>query len=84
MMDVGPLNITLYDKSVYTFPIIAKIVGWILAVSSVLMVPIIGIKTISSYSGTLRQVKNRNYIIFFLFYLNRMLNSINCLKHFTL
>ena len=62
MMDVGPLNITLYDKSVYTFPIIAKIVGWILAVSSVLMVPIIGIKTISSYSGTLRQVKNRNYI----------------------
>ena len=65
MMDVGPLNITLYDKSVYTFPIIAKIVGWILAVSSVLMVPIIGIKTISSYSGTLRQVKNRNYIIFF-------------------
>ena len=81
MMDVGPLNITLYDKSVYTFPIIAKIVGWILAVSSVLMVPIIGIKTISSYSGTLRQVKNRNYIIFFLFYLNRMLNSITCLKH---
>ena len=83
MMDVGPLNITLYDKSVYTFPIIAKIVGWILAVSSVLMVPIIGIKTISSYSGTLRQVKNRNYIILF-FYINRMLNSINCLKHFTL
>ncbi len=48
MMDVGPLNIALYDKSVYTFPKTAKIVGWILAVSSVLMVPIIGIKTILS------------------------------------
>ena len=62
MMDVGPLNIALYDKSVYTFPKTAKIVGWILAVSSVLMVPIIGIKTILSYSGTLRQVKNILYV----------------------
>ena len=61
MMDVGPLNIALYDKSVYTFPKTAKIVGWILAVSSVLMVPIIGIKTILSYSGTLRQVKKLLY-----------------------
>ena len=73
MMDVGPLNITLYDKSVYTFPIIAKIVGWILAVSSVLMVPIIGIKTILSYSGTLRQVKK--YIIFLILNNVEFLNS---------
>ena len=58
MMDVGPLYITLYDKSVYTFPKTAKIVGWILAFSSVLMVPFIGIKTILSYPGTLKQVKN--------------------------
>ena len=57
MMDVGPLEIVLYDKSVYIFPYTAKIVGWILAVSSVLMVPIIAIKTISSYPGDLGQVR---------------------------
>ena len=59
MMDVGPLEIVLYDKSVYIFPYTAKIVGWILAVSSVLMVPIIAIKTISSYPGDLGQVRYR-------------------------
>ena len=56
MMEVGPLMITMYDKTVYTYPSGAKAVGWILALSSVLCVPIVAIKTIATKPGTLRQV----------------------------
>ncbi len=56
MMDVGPMVIVLYDKTVYTYPVAAKAVGWVLALSSVLMVPIIAIKTIWSQKGTFQQV----------------------------
>ena len=56
MMDVGPLEIVLYDKSVYKFPPIAKFVGYVLALSSVLMVPMVAIKTLISYPGSFDQV----------------------------
>ena len=56
MIDVGPLEIVLYDKSEYTYPTFAKVIGWILALSSVLMVPCIAIKTIMSFKGKIRQV----------------------------
>ena len=58
MSDVGPLKIILYDKSEYTYPTFAKVLGWILALSSVLMVPFIAIKTIMSYKGPFSQVIN--------------------------
>ena len=56
MIDVGPLEITLYDKSSYTYPLFAKVIGWVLALSSVLMVPFIAIKTLMSYQGSFSQV----------------------------
>ncbi len=55
MTDVGPLSITLYDKSTYTYPDFAKVIGWVLALSSVLCVPYIAIKTILSLKGTFKQ-----------------------------
>ena len=61
MSDVGPLKIILYDKSEYTYPTFAKVLGWILALSSVLMVPFIAIKTIMSYKGPFSQVKSIRY-----------------------
>ena len=56
MSDRGPLTITLYNGTDYTYPVFAKVVGWTLALSSVLMVPIVAIKTIMSYKGTFSQV----------------------------
>merc|ERR1719464_1431416 len=44
MSDRGPLTITLYNGTDYTYPVFAKVVGWTLALSSVLMVPIVAIK----------------------------------------
>jgi hypothetical protein len=56
MTEVGPLAMQLYDKTIYTYPIGAKAVGWCLALSSVMMVPIIAIKTILALPGSLSQV----------------------------
>ena len=56
MSDTGPLTITLYNGTIYTYPNFAKVVGWTLALSSVLMVPIVAIKMIMSYKGTFSQV----------------------------
>ena len=56
MSDTGPLTITLYNGTDYTYPVFAKVVGWTLALSSVLMVPIVAIKTVMSYKGTFSQV----------------------------
>lgn len=55
MSDTGPLTITLYNGTIYTYPNFAKVVGWTLALSSVLMVPIVAIKMIMSYKGTFSQ-----------------------------
>ena len=57
MMDVGPLKMTLYDKTEYIYPTGAKAVGWILALSSILMIPIVAVITLCQKQGTLRQVK---------------------------
>ena len=56
MMDVGPLKMTLYDKTEYVYPTGAKAVGWILALSSILMIPIIALITLSRKQGTIREV----------------------------
>jgi len=56
MTEVGPLVMQLYDKSIYTYPIGAKAVGWCLALSSVMMVPLIAIKTILAAPGSFSQV----------------------------
>ena len=57
MTEVGPLVMQLYDKTIYTYPIGAKAVGWCLALSSVMMVPLIAIKTILSLPGSFSQVR---------------------------
>ena len=57
MMDIAPLTMTLYDKTEYIYPTGAKAVGWILALSSILMIPLIAVITLSSKQGTLREVK---------------------------
>lgn len=59
MMDVGPFELHMFDQTVYTYPLSAKIMGWVLGFSSVLMVPFIAIKTIMSYKGTFCQVNMR-------------------------
>ena len=56
MTDSGPFTITLYNKDEYTYPNFAKVIGWILAISSVSCVPIVAIKTLLSYKGTFGQV----------------------------
>ena len=58
MTDSGPFTITLYNKEEYTYPNFAKVIGWILAISSVSCVPIVAIKTLLSYKGTFGQVKH--------------------------
>ena len=58
MMDVGPLTMELYDKTVYVYPTGAKAVGWILALSSILMIPIVAIITLCRKQGTIREVRN--------------------------
>ena len=57
MTEVGPLVMQLYDKTIYTYPIGAQAVGWCLALSSVMMVPLIAIKTILSLPGSFSQVR---------------------------
>ena len=58
MTDSGPFTITLYNKEDYTYPTFAKVIGWILAISSVSCVPIVAIKTLLSLKGTLGQVSS--------------------------
>ena len=56
MMDVGPLTIDMYDKTKYIYPTGAKAVGWMLALSSILMIPIVALITICRKQGTLKEV----------------------------
>ena len=57
MLDVGPLVMVLYDKTEYLYPDGAKAVGWILALSSIMMIPLVALATILSKSGKLKEVK---------------------------
>ena len=65
MMDVGPLTMELYDKTVYVYPTGAKAVGWILALSSILMIPIVAIIT---YKESKKSENHMNISISFLQY----------------
>ena len=56
MMDVGPLVMDMYDKRKYEFPVGAKAVGWILALSSIMMIPLVAFGTIFSKQGSITQV----------------------------
>ena len=58
MMDVGPFTMTLYDKTEYVYPTGAKAVGWILALSSILMIPIVAIITLCQKQGSMREVNS--------------------------
>ena len=58
MMDVSPFKMTLYDKTEYVYPTGAKAVGWILALSSILMIPIVAIITLCQKQGTIREVNS--------------------------
>ncbi len=57
MTEVGPLVMQLYDRTEYVYPLGAKAAGWCLALSSVMMVPIIAIKTLCQLPGGFSQVK---------------------------
>ena len=79
MMDVGPLEIVLYDKSVYKFPPIAKFVGYVLALSSVLMVPMVAIKTLISYPGSFDQVsmfENSGFFFFKIIKISKVITEV--------
>ena len=65
MMDVSPFKMTLYDKTEYVYPTGAKAVGWILALSSILMIPIVAIITLCQKQGTIREVNARNASILY-------------------
>ena len=56
MLDVGPLVMVLYDKTEYLYPDGAKAVGWILALSSIMMIPLVALATILSKSGKFKEV----------------------------
>ena len=56
MLDVGPLVMVLYDKTEYLYPAGAKAVGWILALSSIMMIPLVALATILSKSGKFKEV----------------------------
>lgn len=58
MTEVGPLVMQLYDKTIYTYPIGAKAVGWCLALSSVMMVPLVAVKTLLQLPGSFSQVQS--------------------------
>merc|ERR1712223_1977738 len=55
MMDVGPLTMAMYDKVKYIYPTGAKAVGWLLALSSILMIPIVAFVTIGRKQGTIKE-----------------------------
>ena len=67
MMDVGPLTMTMYDKVEYIYPTGAKAVGWLLALSSILMIPIVAFVTIGRKQGTIKEVyqhhMNHSFVI---------------------
>ena len=65
MMDVGPLTMTMYDKVKYIYPMGAKAVGWLLALSSILMIPIVAFVTIGRKQGTIKEVYQ--YHIYYIF-----------------
>ena len=56
LFDNTPFQIHMYDHQVYDYPVSAVMIGWLLAFSSVSMIPILAIKTIWSKPGTLSQV----------------------------
>ena len=56
MMDVGPLTLDMYNKTTYEFPAGAKAVGWILALPSIMMIPLVAFITIISKQGSIKQV----------------------------
>jgi len=64
MTEVGPLIMQLYDKTEYVYPIGAKAAGWCLALSSVMMVPIIAMKTLCQLPGSFSQVSGIHPLLF--------------------
>ncbi len=58
MADTAPFAIKLYDNAVYTYPAEARAIGWVLALSSVLMIPIIASKTVLSKKGGVGQASH--------------------------
>ncbi|XP_040569062.1 sodium-dependent dopamine transporter [Lepeophtheirus salmonis] len=51
----GPLSFEMYDKSVYTYPFSARVIGWLLGLSSVIMIPTMAIVALCKKPGNLKQ-----------------------------
>lgn len=75
MTEVGPLVMQLYDRTEYVYPVGAKAVGWCLALSSVMMVPIIAIKTLCQLPGGLCQVRWVTWVNIF-----NLIQKVGCLN----
>jgi len=58
IIDTAPFSMKMYDNVEYVYPEGARAIGWLLALSSVLMIPIMAIWAIVSRPGSLKQVKN--------------------------
>ncbi|TRY61820.1 hypothetical protein TCAL_04386 [Tigriopus californicus] len=55
LIDVAPFVIKMYDNVSYHYPFGAVAIGWIVALSSVLMIPFLAIRSLASQPGTLTQ-----------------------------
>ncbi len=53
----SPFTLDMYDNKTYTYPTEARGIGWLLALSSVLMIPIVAVVTVASKKGSLWQVR---------------------------
>ena len=58
MVDSSPFVMKMYDNVLYEYPLGARVIGWALALSSVLMIPIVAIRALASSPGSCVQVSN--------------------------
>ncbi len=46
IMDTSPFVMKMYDEAMYTYPAEARAIGWTLALSSVLMIPLLAARAL--------------------------------------
>ncbi len=59
IVDNAPFLMKMYNNEVYKYPAEARAIGWILALSSVLMIPTLAVKTLFSKTGGVKQVNRK-------------------------
>ncbi len=57
IVDTAPFMMRMYDNSWYEYTVEARAIGWVLALSSVLMIPILAIRTLAGKPGGIKQVR---------------------------